>query len=204
MFSANSRGGCPACEGLGVLRTDLAFMDGQETECESCAGTGFAPEVLEMRLDGLSIADVEALTIGEAVERLPSAAVRKELAGLEAVGLGYLRLGQALSTLSGGESQRVKIARELRSAAPGSLYVLDEPTTGLHLEDADTLMGVLDRLLGAGHTVVVIEHALEVVRRADHLIDLGPGPGRHGGRVLYEGPVAGITGTATAEALAAS
>ncbi|MGP9536748.1 ATP-binding cassette domain-containing protein [Brachybacterium sp. AOP43-C2-M15] len=204
MFSANSRGGCLVCEGLGVLRTDLAFMDGQETECEGCGGTGYAPEVLEMRLEGLSIADVEALTIGEAVERLPSAAVRRGLAGLEAVGLGYLRLGQALSTLSGGESQRVKIARELRSAAPGSLYVLDEPTTGLHLEDVDTLMGVLDQLLEAGHTVVVIEHALEVIRRADHLVDLGPGPGRHGGRVLYEGPVAGITGTATAEALSGS
>ena len=95
----------------------------------------------------------------------------------------------------------MKIARELRSAAPGSLYVLDEPTTGLHLEDVDTLMGVLDQLLQAGHTVVVIEHALEVIRRADHLIDLGPGPGRHGGRILYEGPVTGIRGTATAEAL---
>ena len=201
MFSANSRGGCPACEGLGVLRTDLAFMDGQESECEACGGTGYAPEVLEMRLDGLSIADVESLTIGEGVERLPSAAVRRGLADLEAVGLGYLRLGQALSTLSGGESQRVKIARELRSAEPGSLYVLDEPTTGLHLEDVDTLMGVLDQLLEAEHTVVVIEHALEVIRRADHLIDLGPGPGRHGGRILYEGPVTGIRGTATAEAL---
>lgn len=200
-FSANSEGGCPACEGIGVIHTDLAFMDGQETPCEACGGTRYRPEVLAMTLDGLSIADVEALTIGEAVQRLPSRKVRDALADLEAVGLGYLRLGQALSTLSGGESQRVKIAKELRSSDPGTLYVLDEPTTGLHPADIGTLMDVLSRLLDAGHTVVVIEHELDVIRQADHLIDLGPGPGRHGGRVLYKGPVAGVTGTPTARAL---
>ncbi|UEJ81394.1 excinuclease ABC subunit UvrA [Brachybacterium halotolerans subsp. kimchii] len=201
LFSANSEGGCPTCDGLGIIRTDLAFMDGQQTPCETCDGTGFRPDVLAMTLDGLSIADVEALTISEAVEHLPSPKIRESLADLEAVGLGYLRLGQALSTLSGGEIQRVKIAGELHSTAPGSLYVLDEPTTGLHPADIGTLMGVLDRMLDAGRTVVVIEHELDVIRRADHLIDLGPGPGRHGGRILYEGPVTGITGTPTARAL---
>ena len=117
------------------------------------------------------------------------------------MGLGYLRLGQPLSTLSGGECQRVKIARELRDADEPTLYVLDEPTTGLHLRDIDTLLEVLDRLVDGGHTVVVIEHNLDVIRRADWLIDLGPGPGRHGGRVLYQGPVADMRGTATSRAL---
>ncbi len=201
MFSANSDGSCPSCLGLGVLHMDLAFMDGQQTPCEECEGTGFRPEALAMTLDGLSIADVESLTIAEAARRLPAPKVREGLADLEAVGLGYLRLGQPLSTLSGGESQRVKIARELRSSSPGSLYVLDEPTTGLHPADIETLMAVLEQLLDAGHTVVVIEHELDVIRRADHIVDLGPGAGRHGGRVLYEGPVAEIAGTPTAQAL---
>ncbi|WP_026931434.1 ATP-binding cassette domain-containing protein [Glycomyces tenuis] len=200
-FSANSEGACPECEGLGVIYTDLAFMDGRETVCEACEGRRFTDEVLRHRVDGLSIADVDELTIADALRRLPDPAIRKALHHLERVGLGYLRLGQPLTTLSGGECQRVKIAKELRDAAEPSLYVLDEPTTGLHLSDVDTLVGVLDRLVDQGHTVVVIEHDLDVIRRADWLVDLGPGPGRHGGRVLYEGPVAHLSGTATAEAL---
>ena len=119
------------------------------------------------------------------------------------MGLGYLRLGQPLSTLSGGESQRVKIAKHLRDVEEHQIYVLDEPTTGLHLEDIDTLLHVLDQLVEEGNTVVVIEHDLEVIRRADWLIDLGPGPGRHGGAVLYQGPVADYQGTTTAQALGA-
>lgn len=201
LFSANSDGACPDCRGLGVRYTDLAFMDGQETVCETCHGRRFKNEVLQHTVDGLSIADLDDLPITEALKRLDDKAVRRGLEHLDAVGLGYLRLGQSLSTLSGGEAQRVKIAKELRETTVPTTYVLDEPTTGLHLRDIGTLLGVLDALLDQGHTVVVIEHNLDVIRRADWVIDLGPGPGRHGGRVLFEGPVAQLRGTVTAEAL---
>ena len=201
LFSANSDGACPDCRGLGVTHTDLAFMDGQETVCETCGGRRFTPEVLRHTVDGLSIADVDELTIAEAITRLPSAPIRRGLRQLASVGLGYLRLGQSLNTLSGGEAQRVKIAKELGEVTRPTLYVLDEPTTGLHPRDIGTLLGVLDALIAHDHTVVVVEHNLDVIRRADRLVDLGPGPGRHGGRVLYAGPVAGLTGTLTAEAL---
>ncbi|MFF0465247.1 ATP-binding cassette domain-containing protein [Streptomyces mexicanus] len=201
LFSANSEGACPDCKGLGVIHTDLAFMDSQETVCETCRGRRFTDEVLRHRVNGLSVADIDDLTITDAISQLPDRQIREALRHLEQVGLGYLRLGQPLTTLSGGECQRVKIARELREATEPTLYVLDEPTTGLHLRDIGVLLGVLDRLLDRRHTVVVIEHNLDVVRRADWLIDLGPGPGRHGGQVLYEGPVAKIEGTVTAAAL---
>ncbi|GAB3125492.1 excinuclease ABC subunit UvrA [Streptomyces calidiresistens] len=200
-FSANSEGACPDCKGLGVIHTDLAFMDGQETVCETCRGRRFIDEVLRHRVNGLSIADIDDLTITDAIGRLPDKRIREALTQLERVGLGYLRLGQPLTTLSGGECQRVKIAKELREATEPTLYVLDEPTTGLHLRDTTVLLDVLGQLLDRGHTVVVIEHNLDVIRRADWLIDLGPGPGRHGGRVLYQGPVDRIEGTATAAAL---
>ncbi len=201
LFSANSEGACPDCKGLGVIHTDLAFMEGQETVCESCRGRRFTPEVLRHKVDGLSIADIDELAITDAIHRLSDPAISRALAHLDEVGLGYLRLGQPLTTLSGGECQRVKIAKELRDTAGPALYVLDEPTTGLHLRDIDTLLYVLDNLTDHGHTVVVIEHNLDVIRQADWLIDLGPGAGKHGGRVLYQGHVAGITGTATAQAL---
>jgi excinuclease UvrABC ATPase subunit len=197
LFSANSAGGCPACKGLGVIYTDLAFMDGQEVVCETCRGRRFTPQVLAYTVDGLSIADVDDLTVDQAIVRLPDRQISRELRQLAAVGLGYLRLGQSLSTLSGGECQRVKIAKELRRTGRPGTYVLDEPTTGLHLDDIGTLLHVLDSLVGQGHTVVVIEHNLDVVRRADWLIDLGPGPGRHGGAVLFEGHVADYTGRET-------
>jgi excinuclease UvrABC ATPase subunit len=193
LFSPNSEGACPDCKGLGVIYTDLAFMDGQEIVCPTCGGRRFTPAVLAYTVDGLSIADVDDLTIDEAVVRLPDQAIARALRQLALVGLGYLRLGQSLSTLSGGECQRVKIAKELRQAEDPAAYVLDEPTTGLHLNDIDTLLHVLESLVEQGHTVVVIEHNLDVIRQADWLIDLGPGPGRHGGTVLYEGHVAAYT-----------
>ncbi|GAA1553676.1 excinuclease ABC subunit UvrA [Kribbella hippodromi] len=193
LFSANSAGACPECKGLGIIYTDLAFMEGQEIVCEVCHGQRFTPEVLAYTVNGHSIADVDALTIEEAIGELPDASIDRGLRQLAAVGLGYLRLGQSLNTLSGGECQRVKIAKELRAAGRATTYVLDEPTTGLHLDDTGTLLGVLDRLVERGHTVVVVEHDLAVVRQADWLIDLGPGPGRHGGRVLFEGYVAAYT-----------
>ncbi|GAB3973364.1 excinuclease ABC subunit UvrA [Plantactinospora veratri] len=201
MFSANSQGACPDCDGLGVIYTDLAFMEGQETVCETCQGRRFTPKALRYTVDGLSIADVDELTITDAIHRLPDPAITKALRHLEDVGLGYLRLGQPLTTLSGGECQRVKIAKALRDTTSPTLYVLDEPTTGLHLRDIDTLLRVLNNLVDHGHTVVVIEHNLHVIRQADWLIDLGPGPGKHGGQILYQGHVANITNTVTAQAL---
>ncbi|MEU6729515.1 excinuclease ABC subunit UvrA [Nonomuraea wenchangensis] len=201
MFSANSAGACPDCKGLGVIYTDLAFMDGQENVCETCHGRRFTDEVLRHRVNGLSIADLDDLTIADALDRLPDRHIRDGLRHLDRAGLGYLRLGQPLTTLSGGECQRVKMARELREATEPALYVLDEPTTGLHLRDIAALLGVLDQLVEQGHTVVVIEHNLDVIRHADWVIDLGPGPGRHGGRILYQGPVADLKDTATAIAL---
>ncbi len=176
-------------------------MDGQETVCPTCHGTKFTAEALAHTVDGLSIADVEHLSVAEAIDRLDEPVIRARLVHLERVGLGYLALGQPLNTLSGGEAQRVKIAKELRDATAPSIYLLDEPTTGLHLSDIARLTAVLDDLIDHGHTVVVIEHNLDVIRTADWLIDLGPGPGRHGGQVLYAGPVAGIGDTATGQAL---
>ncbi|WP_182899524.1 excinuclease ABC subunit UvrA [Microbispora sp. H10830] len=206
LFSANSEGACPKCDGLGIIYTDLAFMDGQEVVCEACEGRRFTPEVLAYTVDGLSIADVDALSVDQARHRLPDKAVDRALRHLSQAGLGYLRLGQSLTTLSGGECQRLKIAKELRDAEQPTTYVLDEPTTGLHMSDIDGLLRVLDALVDRGHTVVVIEHNLDVIRQADWLIDLGPGPGRHGGNVLYQGHVADYppdAGTPTARALAA-
>ncbi|MFI7060887.1 ATP-binding cassette domain-containing protein [Kribbella sp. NPDC050124] len=202
LFSANSDGACPECKGLGVFYTDLAFMEGQEVVCETCQGRRFTPEVLAHTVNGHSIADVEELTIDETITELPDARISRALQQLAAVGLGYLRLGQSLNTLSGGECQRVKIAKELREAGEPTTYVLDEPTTGLHLDDIDTLLEVLDSLVEHGHTVVVVEHNLDVIRQADWLIDLGPGPGRHGGTVLFEGRPADYGGHSTPTSLA--
>ncbi|WP_159623028.1 ATP-binding cassette domain-containing protein [Ruania rhizosphaerae] len=197
LFSANAEGACPDCGGLGVIRTDLAFMDAQEVVCETCGGQRFNAEALSHTVHGLSIADVEGLTIDHAIAELPDERIRSALSQLAAVGLGYLRLGQSLNTLSGGECQRVKIAKQLRLAKRPTTYVLDEPTTGLHMADVATLLQVLDQLLDDGHSVIVIEHNLAVIRHADWLIDLGPGPGRHGGAVLFEGHVADYIDYAT-------
>ncbi|GAB2681447.1 ATP-binding cassette domain-containing protein [Nocardia goodfellowii] len=187
LFSANSAGACPTCKGLGIIYTDLAFMDGHETVCETCGGRRFTPEVLGYTVDGLSIADIDDLTIADAAARLRDPAFTRPLRHIEEVGLGYLRLGQSLTTLSGGECQRLKIAKELTRRGDSTLYILDEPTTGLHLSDIDTLLDVLGALVDKGNTMVVIEHNLDVIRQADHIIDLGPGPGRHGGQLVFEG-----------------
>lgn len=185
LFSANSKGACPDCNGLGVIYTDLAHLDPMVTTCETCEGKRFLPEVLEHHLRGKSISDVYLMSISEAVDFFTEPAVAKILKGLDDVGLGYLTLGQPLSTLSGGERQRLKLAAEL--GKKGNIYVLDEPTTGLHMNDVDTLIGLFDRLVDAGSTVIVIEHNLDVISRADWVIDLGPGAGHDGGRVQFEG-----------------
>ena len=185
LFSANSKGACPDCNGLGVIYTDLAHLDPMVTVCETCQGKRFTDEVLQHKLRGRSISDVYEMPVAEAVEFFTEPAVARILKGLDDVGLGYLTLGQPLSTLSGGERQRLKLAAELGKS--GNIYVLDEPTTGLHMNDVDTLIGLFDRLVDEGSTVIVIEHNLDVVSRADWVIDLGPGAGQDGGMVQFEG-----------------
>ncbi|AQZ65083.1 unnamed protein product [[Actinomadura] parvosata subsp. kistnae] len=191
MFSFNSAGACPVCKGRGEIRTDLAFMDPVTRVCEACGGSRYSGEALSYRVAGRTIADVLAMTAVEAaaVFELPG------VARLSEVGLGYLTLGQPLSTLSGGERQRLKLAHRLRER--GRVYVFDEPTTGLHMADVDTLLALLDRLVDDGNTVIVIEHDLDVVKRADWVIDLGPEAGQHGGRVVFEGTPAALAHAST-------
>jgi excinuclease UvrABC ATPase subunit len=209
LFSANSEGACPACNGAGVVYTDLGMMAGVTTTCEECEGKRFQAAVLEYRLGGRDISEVLAMSVTEAEEffgageaRTPAAhAILERLAD---VGLGYLSIGQPLTTLSGGERQRLKLAT--RMAENGGVYVLDEPTTGLHLADVEQLLGLLDRLVDSGKSVIVIEHHLAVMAHADWIIDLGPGAGHDGGRIVFEGTPADLVAarsTLTGEHLAA-
>ncbi|MFJ4466280.1 ATP-binding cassette domain-containing protein [Streptomyces sp. NPDC089424] len=202
LFSFNSTGACGTCEGRGILFTDLAFMDPVTTTCPDCEGRRFREEVLALTVRGTSVADVLEMTADQALGFFQDAAVRRRLRALKEVGLPYLTLGQPLSTLSGGERQRMKLATRLHRT--GTVYVLDEPTTGLHLSDVDGLLRLLDGLVDAGNTVVVVEHSLEVVAHADWVIDLGPGGGRDGGRVVFEGTpgeLSGFEGSFTGEHL---
>ncbi|MBI3983526.1 MAG: excinuclease ABC subunit UvrA, partial [Gemmatimonadetes bacterium] len=189
-FNASGGGRCRACDGAGHVQIEMIFLADVFAPCEACGGTRFEREVLDVRAAGLSIHDVLNLTVDDAIARFhhqPS--LGRSLWHLQQVGLGYLRLGQPATTLSGGEAQRLKIARQLATVRKGDrrLYILDEPTTGLHLDDVRTLLRVLDRLVDAGHTVVVIEHHLDVIKRADWVIDLGPDAGDAGGRVMAAG-----------------
>ncbi|SCG16123.1 Excinuclease UvrABC ATPase subunit [Micromonospora echinofusca] len=185
LFSANSEGACPTCKGIGLVYTDLAMMAGVASVCERCEGRRFTDEVLTYRLRGKNISEVLGMSATEARDFFPSGPARVILDRLVDVGLSYLTLGQPLNTLSGGERQRLKLA--IRMADSGSTYVLDEPTTGLHLADVDQLLALLDRLVDAGNTVVVIEHHQAVMAHADWLIDLGPGAGHDGGRIVFTG-----------------
>ncbi|MCL2793665.1 MAG: excinuclease ABC subunit UvrA [Microbacteriaceae bacterium] len=209
LFSANSEGACPTCNGNGMIYTELSFMETVATPCEDCGGKRFQASVLEYKLGGLDIAAVLALPVAEALAffsageaKTPAAAAI--LANLDAVGLGYLNIGQPLTTLSGGERQRLKLA--LRLGDRGGVLVLDEPTSGLHLADVSQLLALLDRLVDSGKSVVVIEHHQAVMAHADWIIDLGPGAGHDGGRVVFEGTPAklvaaraGLTGQHLAE-----
>jgi excinuclease UvrABC ATPase subunit len=203
LFSANSEGACPECKGLGLIYTDLVHLDTAVSVCERCEGRRFTDEVLSYRLRGKDVSEVLAMTVDEARGFLTEKQVQPVLAALADVGLPYLTLGQPLSTLSGGERQRLKLAVEMTGEA--TVYVLDEPTTGLHMDDVDRLVGLLHRLVDAGRTVVVVEHDLDVVAAADWVIDLGPGAGHDGGRVVFEGPpaVLAASGTLTGQHLAA-
>ncbi|MYS69469.1 ATP-binding cassette domain-containing protein, partial [Streptomyces sp. SID5926] len=209
LFSANSEGACPTCNGAGVIYTDLAMMAGVAAPCEDCEGKRFQPGVLEYRFGGRDISEVLAMSVDRAEEffgageaRTPAA--HKILQRLSDVGLGYLTLGQPLTTLSGGERQRLKLATHM--GEKGGVYVLDEPTTGLHLADVEQLLGLLDRLVDAGKSVIVIEHHQAVMAHADWIIDLGPGAGHDGGRIVFEGTPADLVAdrsTLTGEHLAA-
>ncbi|QMU70965.1 excinuclease ABC subunit UvrA [Streptacidiphilus sp. P02-A3a] len=208
LFSANSEGACPNCNGAGVIYTDLAMMAGVASVCEECEGKRFEASVLDHHLGGRDISEVLAMSVTEAQEFFGSGEARtpaahRILVRLADVGLGYLSLGQPLTTLSGGERQRLKLATHM--AEQGGLYVLDEPTTGLHLADVEQLLGLLDRLVDSGKSVVVIEHHQAVMAHADWIIDLGPGAGHDGGRVVFEGTPADLVAarsTLTGEHLA--
>ena len=209
LFSANSEGACPTCNGAGVIYTDLGMMAGVATTCDDCEGKRFQADVLEYRFGGKDISEVLALPIAEALPffgagdaKVPAA--HRILVRLADVGLGYLSLGQPLPTLSGGERQRLKLATHM--AEKGGVYILDEPTTGLHLADVEQLLGLLDRLVDGGKSVIVVEHHQAVMAHADWIIDLGPGAGHDGGRIVFEGPPADLVAsrsTLTGEHLSA-
>jgi excinuclease UvrABC ATPase subunit len=209
LFSSNSEGACPTCNGAGVIYTDLGVMATVESTCEECEGKRFQASVLEYTLGGRNIAEVLAMPVTEAEEFFEDGEARTPathtiLDRLADVGLGYLTLGQPLTTLSGGERQRLKLATQM--AEKGDVYVLDEPTTGLHLADVENLLGLLDRLVDSGRSVVVIEHHQAVMAHADWIIDLGPGAGHDGGRIVFEGTPADLVAarsTLTGEHLAA-
>ncbi|WSY90396.1 excinuclease ABC subunit UvrA [Streptomyces sp. NBC_00873] len=209
LFSANSEGACPNCNGVGVIYTDLAMMAGVATTCEECEGKRYQASVLDYHLGGRDISEVLAMSVTEAEEffgagEAHTPAAHRILGRLAGVGLGYLSLGQPLTTLSGGERQRLKLATHM--AEKGGVYILDEPTTGLHLADVEHLLGLLDRLVDSGKSVIVVEHHQAVMAHADWIIDLGPGAGHDGGRIVFEGTPADLVAdrsTLTGEHLAA-
>jgi excinuclease UvrABC ATPase subunit len=185
LFSFNSKGACENCQGLGVVYVSLAFLDEAKIPCEVCEGRRFKDEVLEYKLNGNSIADVLSMTVEEALGYFTNKKILKTLQAMSDVGLNYLTLGQPLSTLSGGEGQRIKLASELHKE--GSVYVMDEPTTGLHMSDISHLLAVINRIVDNGNTVIVIEHNGDIIKNADWIIDMGPEGGQKGGQILFEG-----------------
>jgi excinuclease ABC A subunit len=185
LFSFNSKGACENCQGLGVVYIDLSYFDEVKIPCEVCGGKRFKDEVLAYQLHGKSISDVLNMPVQEALGFFDNKEIVRKLQALNDVGLDYLTLGQPLSTLSGGECQRIKLASELHKN--GSIYVMDEPTTGLHMSDIAHLLAVINRLVDTGNTVIVIEHNQSIIKNADWVIDLGPEGGNKGGKVIFEG-----------------
>ncbi|MGL4820190.1 MAG: ATP-binding cassette domain-containing protein, partial [Bacilli bacterium] len=189
-FSYNSEGACTECSGRGFIENNLAFMSGVESECEACAGKRFKQEVLQYTYCGKSIVEVLDLTVAKARTFFTATDIKNKLKNIEDVGLGYMTLGQPLDTLSGGECQRLKLAKELNKK--GNIYIMDEPTTGLHISDITAILNIINRLVEKGNTVIVIEHNLDIIRNADWIIDVGVDGGSKGGEILYEGPPAGL------------
>lgn len=185
LFSFNSKGGCPACKGKGVIVSDMAFMESIETVCEECHGSRYSHEALDYRYRGKNIAEVMDLTVDEALDFFAGQPFEPQLRALAQVGLGYLHLNQSMTTLSGGELQRVKLADQLHRR--GEVFVIDEPTDGLHIDDVRRLLDLFNRMTDAGNTLILIEHSIDVMKQADYLIEMGPGGGAVGGRVLFEG-----------------
>jgi len=185
LFSFNGKGGCPVCGGKGVIVNDMAFMDAIETTCEACGGLRYAPEVLEYKVEGLNIAQVMDLTANRASELFAGTAIAEKLEPLRQVGLGYLHLNQSLSTLSGGELQRIKLASSLREK--GKIFILDEPSDGLHAGDIRRIISLFDTMVDAGSSIFLIEHNIEMLKSCDYLVELGPGGGAMGGRITFEG-----------------
>jgi excinuclease UvrABC ATPase subunit len=190
LFSYNSEGACPHCGGTGSVELNLSFMDKMEVTCSECNGTRYKQEVLQYLYKGKNIVDIMEMTISEALSFFEAKDINKKLEALHSVGLGYLTLGQPLNTLSGGECQRLKLAKELNTK--GNIYILDEPTTGLHMSDISNIITIINALVDKGNTVIVIEHNLDVIRQSDWIIDLGPNGGSAGGKIMYEGKLEGI------------
>ena len=190
LFSYNSKGACETCGGTGTVELNLSFMDKTEMECSECNGNRYKQEVLQYLYKGKNIVEIMEMSVADAVEFFEAKDIQRQLKSMETVGLGYLSLGQPLNTLSGGESQRLKLAKELNKK--GNIYILDEPTTGLHLSDVSNILLIIEKLVEKGNTVIVIEHNLDVIQGSDWIIDLGPDGGTGGGEVLYEGPPAGL------------
>ena len=185
LFTFNGKGGCPVCQGKGVIINDMAFMDSIETVCEACSGLRYSNEVLDYRLDGLNIAEVMDLTANLACQRFKGTIIEEKLEPLRKVGLGYLHLNQSLSTLSGGELQRIKLASYLRDQ--GKIFILDEPSDGLHLNDIDRILKLFDSMVEQGNTIFLIEHNLEMLKACDYVVELGPGGGNKGGKIIFQG-----------------
>lgn len=185
LFSFNGKGGCPVCQGKGVIVSDMAFMDAIETVCEACGGLRYSPEVLSHKVQGRNIAEVMNLTANKASELFTGTVIADKLEPLRQVGLGYLHLNQALSTLSGGELQRVKLASYLRDA--GKIFIMDEPSDGLHLNDIRRILDLFETMVKAGNTIFLIEHNIEMLKACDYIIELGPGGGTMGGKVIFSG-----------------
>lgn len=202
MFSFNSKGACPCCQGKGVIVTELAFMDPVITECEACEGCRYSDQALSYRYKNKEITDILNMTVTDALEFFNHTKIRKHLNAMNQVGLSYMSLGQPLSTLSGGERQRMKLAKYLDKKS--NIYILDEPTTGLHISDVNNIIKLLNNIVDKGNTVIIVEHNLDVIKQADWIIDIGPDGGKHGGELIFQGtPVDMITNcdTITAECL---